>query len=223
MEHRIAIAVVLACVTAVSTGGLLFLSAGRFDLPAFWAYTILWATFLVVGAATADAELVEERFRPGGESREKLPLLAAAAAALWISHLALAGLDVGRLHWSRVPPAVRVCGFVGLVASFGLMHAAGRANPFFSSVVRIQAERGHRLISTGPYGIVRHPGYAGVILMLLSSSVALGSWLSLLPALAAIAALVARTLFEEGVLRRGLPGYDEYTRRVRHRLVPGVW
>jgi len=223
MEHRTGVAVVLASAVAVSNGALIFLAAGRFDLPSFWAYAILWVIFLVAGAATADAGLVEERLRPGAGSRESLPLLAFASASLWLAHLALAGLDVGRFHWSDMSLPLRGLGFAGLTASFALMHAAGRANPFFSSVVRIQAERGHRVISTGPYGIVRHPGYAGVILMLMSSSLALGSWVSLLPSVAATAALVARTLFEEGVLRRGLPGYEEYAHRVRHRLVPGLW
>jgi protein-S-isoprenylcysteine O-methyltransferase Ste14 len=221
--HR-ALGIVAACFTAFAGAAIPFVAAGRFDLPWLWAYGLLWAVFVVGGAVAADPALVRERMRPGPGAKDSLSVAALFSAVVWGSHLVLAGLDVGRLHWSdSVPTAARVLGFAGLVGSFGMMSWATRANPFFSSVVRIQEERGHRVVSAGPYRFVRHPGYAGGILMFVASGLALGSWLSLLPSIVAAAALVARTLFEEGVLRRELPGYEEYLGRVRYRLVPGLW
>ena len=220
---RRGVAVLVAGAVAIANGALLLLASGRFDSPALWSYAIVWTVFLAYGAASADPDLVEERLHPGPGRRESLPLLACVAGLLWLAHLWLAAVDIGRFHWSYVPAPLRVIGFAGLIASFFVMQAATRANPFFSSVVRIQADRGHRVISTGPYGIVRHPGYAGVILMLASSALALGSWVSFVPGVLATVALMGRALFEEAVLRRELPGYEDYTRRVRHRLLPGVW
>ena len=128
------------------------------------------------------------------------------------------------MHCSdSVPRVVQLAGFGGLLGSFVLAQWASRANPFFSSVVRIQRERGHRVIATGPYRYVRHPGYASAVVMVLCSGLALGSWLSLLPSALALVALVARTRFEERILCEGLPGYDEYAQRVHYRLLPGVW
>ena len=96
-------------------------------------------------------------------------------------------------------------------------------NRFFSSVVRIQTDRGHHVVTTGPYRYVRHPGYAGLILLLVCSGVALGSWLSALPLVPAILILLLRTVLEDWVLRNGLLGYTGYAERVPDRLVPGVW
>src|SRR5207302_8239576 len=131
-----------------------------------WAYGILWAAFMVAAAWAADPALVQERIHPGPGAKDSLRLAALVSMVVWGSHLVLAGLDVGRLHWSdSVPTAARLLGFAGLVGSLALMNWATRANPFFSSVVRIQEERGHRVVSAGPYRFVRHPGYAGGIVM----------------------------------------------------------
>jgi protein-S-isoprenylcysteine O-methyltransferase Ste14 len=219
-----AAAIVAAAAAACGTAAILFLAAGRSDLLGLRAYALLWVVFLVGSAAFADPALARERLRPGPGARESLPIAAFVAGAIWVAHLALAGLDVGRLHWSdSVPPPLRLAGFITLILSLALGQWASRANPFFSSVVRIQSDRGHRLISTGPYRMLRHPGYAGIAGILVSSALALGSWIALAPSAIGIAALVARTCFEERILREGLAGYDEYARRVRYRLAPGVW
>ena len=98
-----------------------------------------------------------------------------------------------------------------------------RANPFFATVVRVQRERGHRVVDQGPYGMVRHPGYAGAIATHLALPVALGSLRGLLTAVAGCLLLALRAVREERVLARELGGYREYMSRVRYRLVPGVW
>src|SRR2546423_2482589 len=206
---RRALGVAVAAMAAIANAGVLFLAAGRSDLLALRAYAVLWGMFLIGSAVISDSDLVHERVRPGPGARENLLVAALIGSAIWFGHLLVAGVDVGRMHWSdSVPRAVQLAGFAGLLGSFVLGQWASRANPFFSSVVRIQRERGHRVITTGPYRYVRHPGYASAVVMVPCSGLALGSWLSLLPSALAIVALVVRTRFEERVLREGLPGYD---------------
>jgi protein-S-isoprenylcysteine O-methyltransferase Ste14 len=221
---RRSLGVVVAAMAAIANAGVLFFAAGGSEQFALRAYAVLWAVFLIGSALISDPDLVDERLRPGPGARENLFVATLIAAAIWFGHLLVAGIDVGRMHWSdSVPRAVQLAGLAGLSGSFVLGQWASRANPFFSSVVRIQGERGHRVVATGPYRYVRHPGYASVAIMVLCSGLALGSWLSLLPSALAIVALVVRTRFEEHVLREGLAGYDEYTRRVRYRMLPGLW
>ena len=129
-----------------------------------------------------------------------------------------------RWQFSHVPDGVRVLGLVGMAISVGLIFRAMMANRFFSAVVRIQKDRGHHVIDQGPYGVVRHPGYAGMIPSMPFSGLALGSWLSALRSASAYSLLMLRrVLFEDAYLRAHLAGYAEYAARVRYRLIPGVW
>jgi protein-S-isoprenylcysteine O-methyltransferase Ste14 len=138
--------------------------------------------------------------------------------------LAAAGLDVGRLHWTgRLSASVYVLAYIGYAAGCAVMMWAMRVNRFFSSVVRIQTERGHRVIDTGPYAWVRHPGYVGALLYVPCTALTLGSLWALLPAAAISAALIVRTHLEDETLQSELPGYRDYAARVRWRLVPGLW
>ena len=212
-------------VPSLAIGGVLFSSAGRFDVSVvWWAYVGLWVLVSVVGALGADPGLVQERLRPGPGARESLLLAALIAGTLTAAHFAIAGLDVGRFHWSdSVPTELEWAGLVVLAASLAVAQWASSTNRFFSSVVRIQAERGHHVVSSGPYAYVRHPGYTGAIGAALSSGIALGSWLSILPCLIGVALLVRRIAKEECVLREELPGYAGYQQRVRYRLVPWLW
>ena len=221
---RRALAIGAACAAAWSNARLLSLSAGRWDVPGFRSYVALWTTFLVVSASTVRLDLVRERLSPGPGARESLFVAALAAAGVWSMHLFVAGVDVGRLHWSdSVPNFLRTSGFVALAAFLALLGWASRSNPFFSSVIRIQHERGHRVVSSGPYRCLRHPGYAAAIGIVLSSGLTLGSWASLLPSGLAISLLLRRIGKEEAVLRDELPGYEAYVRAVPYRLLPRVW
>jgi protein-S-isoprenylcysteine O-methyltransferase Ste14 len=221
--HR-AVAIAMACAAAWSNARVLFLSAGRSDLPGFRTYVALWAIFLVASASTTPSDLLRERLSPGSGARENRFVAVLVAACVWSTHLFVAGADVGWLHVSDfVPGALRVAGFVVLAACFVLVTWTTRSNPFFSSVIRVQVERGHRVVSSGPYRFVRHPGYAAVIGIALASGLALGSWASLLPSGLVVPLLLWRIHLEEAVLRGELPGYEEYARSVRHRLLPGVW
>jgi protein-S-isoprenylcysteine O-methyltransferase Ste14 len=114
-------------------------------------------------------------------------------------------------------------GSILLVAGIGLGAWAIASNPFFSSVIRIQTDRGHVVATGGPYASLRHPGYLGSILTAFGTPLILGSGWAFVPEAAAAAGIVARTALEDRILRRELPGYGDYARRVRFRLVPGVW
>lgn len=200
----------------------LFASAGRVDLPWFWAVLTCHATLLMVGSALIDGDLKQERLRPGpgGRSR-RIRLL---ALPMILGHLVVAGLDVGRFGWSGpLPAALHGAALAGYAGGMALFLWAMAANRFFSPVVRIQAERGHHLITAGPYRYLRHPGYTGFILASLCGGVALGSRWSLLPLAPLVALFLWRTAMEDHFLQEGLDGYVGYTRRVRYRLVPGLW
>lgn len=202
---------------------VVLLSAGRWDLPYVWACAAVLPGFMVAAAFLLPPELLRERRRPGAEGRVHdrhrtfaVPLIVAS----WV----LAGLDLGRFHWSdTVPPWLRGAGLLGYALALAATLWAMRANRFFSSVIRLQLDRGHEPVTTGPYRFVRHPGYAAHVSALLAAGLALGSWLAMLPVLAVVLLFVRRTVNEDRMLRRDLPGYADYARRVRSRLVPGVW
>jgi protein-S-isoprenylcysteine O-methyltransferase Ste14 len=204
--------------------GSLFGSAGRWDLPMFWAYTGIWLVVLGVAVSTLDLDLMRERVRPGAGSQDNLKLLRRLGFVLFMGQFALAGLDAGRYHWSdTVPLGLQIGGLIGFAAAMAIVVWAQRVNRFFSSAVRIQRDRGHHVITTGPYQYVRHPGYAAFILGGLCGGLALGSWSALLPPMIFGLLFVRRTALEDQFLQEELQGYAEYARRVRYRLVPGVW
>src|SRR3954469_19065697 len=205
----------------VLLAAILFTAAGRSDLPWFWAVLALHTALLLIGIRFMDPDLRSERLRPGpgGRSR-KVRFL---ALPMILMHLLVAGLDVGRFGWSGpIPVAVQAAALAGYAAGLGLSLWAMAANRFFSPVVRIQAERGHRLVSDGPYRYLRHPGYTGMIVGSLCGGVALGSWWSLVPLVPFVGMFLWRTAMEDRFLHRELDGYASYSRRVRFRLVPGL-
>jgi protein-S-isoprenylcysteine O-methyltransferase Ste14 len=122
-----------------------------------------------------------------------------------------------------VPPLLQGVGLLGVAAGMALLTWSMAVNTFFSKVVHIQAERGHRVIDSGPYRFVRHPGYGGWTVLWVSYNLALGSWLAVGVSLFVVAVLVARTVLEDRFLIRNLSGYAEYAHRVKWRLIPGIW
>jgi protein-S-isoprenylcysteine O-methyltransferase Ste14 len=135
----------------------------------------------------------------------------------------VAGLDVRWHGAERMPRALQFLGLAGLAASLGLALWAMSQNRFFSPVVRIQTERGHHLITTGPYRFIRHPGYLGSGGSALCAAVALGSWWALIPSIGCVVVIVRRTILEDHFVHRELSGYREYANIVRYRLLPGIW
>lgn len=207
--------------TVALLGAVLLVSAGRLDIWPIWEYIGLFAIGSFVSSFFIDPDLVKERLRPGGKRPPFSLLLVSLGFA---AHWCLAGLDVGRYHWSdTVPREMQLGALAALAFSFALVTWAMHMNPFFSSVVRIQADRGQRLIREGPYRFVRHPGYSAGLIICLSSGLALGSWIAGLSGYGFIVFLVERTVREDKLLRRELPGYEEYMKEVRYRVVPGIW
>ena len=145
-------------------------------------------------------------------------------SALMLGQSVVAGLDVGRFHWSDgVPPAVQGAGLLAVAAALAVVVWAMAVNRFFSAVIRIQTDRGHQLVTSGPYRYVRHPAYAAFPFLMVGSGLALGSWLAALVGLLLVAPVLRRAALEDRVLREQLEGYAAYARQVRYRTFPGVW
>jgi protein-S-isoprenylcysteine O-methyltransferase Ste14 len=212
----------------VSIGALLFLSAGTLDWPEAWTFM---AEFVIGGIAVTlwlawrDPGLLKERmagpFQKGQVFWDKVFI--GFIIVVWLSWLVLMALDAKRWGLSRMPEALKVVGAALIPVGFFIVWLTFRENSFAAPVIKIQKERGQRVISTGPYAIVRHPMYAGGTLYMIGMPLLLGSWRGLLVSPLIIGALSVRIFIEEATLRRGLLGYSEYTKRVRYRLVPGVW
>jgi protein-S-isoprenylcysteine O-methyltransferase Ste14 len=135
----------------------------------------------------------------------------------------VAGLDVGRYRWSQLGFLHAGLGFILFVVSSVLIVWAMVENPFFEPTVRIQGDRGHRVVSTGPYGIVRHPGYISGILWTFFIPLVIGSLYTFVPVALYSALMILRTHLEDRTLQDELAGYVEYVEKVRYRLFPGVW
>jgi protein-S-isoprenylcysteine O-methyltransferase Ste14 len=169
-----------------------------------------------------DPALVARRLAVGPKA-EREP---AQKRIQWIASLCLlalyilSALDWGQ-GWSTVPTGVVLVGDLLTVLGFAVMYRVFRENSYAAATVTVEA--GQRVVSTGPYGLVRHPMYAGALLLFLGTPLALGSWWGLAVYIPSVAILVARLRDEEQFLLRNLSGYDDYCRRVRFRLVPGLW
>ena len=137
--------------------------------------------------------------------------------------LTLMGLDAVRFRWSHVPPWLQGIGALLLLGSFYIFYITSRENTYLSPAVRIQVERGHKVVSTGPYRYVRHPMYAGFGAFTLGTALLLGSWYGLLDGLLLIGMVAWRAVQEEKVLQEELEGYNDYMHRVRYRLIPHIW
>ncbi|PYJ05047.1 MAG: isoprenylcysteine carboxylmethyltransferase family protein [Verrucomicrobia bacterium] len=212
---------ILPLAVPAGVGAIIFASAGRWDLPFVWAILGLLGAFYLALAAFADPSMMRERLAPGPGNRDRLTRL--LGGGVLVGHWVLAGLDVGRFQWSLIPWQVQLGGVAGYAAALGVLFWAMQANPFYSSVVRLQADRGHHTVAAGPYRFVRHPGYAATLFAMLSGGVALGSGLAMLPILVFFGLFVRRTLLEDRLLRQELEGYAEYAQKVRYRLIVGLF
>jgi protein-S-isoprenylcysteine O-methyltransferase Ste14 len=205
---------------------LLFIPAGRLDWPAAWILSVLYGVFLLAYAVwgTLKApDLLEERSQVAENVKVWDKVIIAIYTVLLLATPVLAGLDVGRARWSQIPAALQGIGLVGLCLAGGLIFWTLLSNAYLGRMVRIQEDRGHQVVTGGPYRYMRHPMYVGLILLFPCMALFLGSWWALAPAILIAVLMVARTALEDRTLQAELPGYAAYARQVRYRLLPGVW
>jgi protein-S-isoprenylcysteine O-methyltransferase Ste14 len=200
---------------------LVYGCAGRWDVPFIWAYLGLLLAMIIAAAFVVDRGLWKERSKPGAGGIDRG--LRFVAAIIFLGHMAIAALDAGRYHWSFVPLGVQIGAMVGIVLALLASLWALRVNRFYSPVVRIQSERGHHVVTNGPYALVRHPGYAAALLWMLCSGPALGSWWSAAVLVPMLTLTLRRAIIEDRYLHENLDGYVAYAQRVRYRLIPGLW
>ena len=208
---------------------LLCLAAGRWNWRAGWLFGLTLVISIIMSrvlVAVKSPGLLAERARwIKGESAEGWDQILLPIVGVYgpLAVLVVAGLDE-RFGWPPpIAPWVQVVAFALVLAGLAFATWAMVANQSFSAVVRIQADRGQTVVTSGPYRFVRHPGYAGGMLAWLAAPLALGSLWALLPAALTAIALVIRTILEDRMLHADLPGYAEYAQRTRARLLPGVW
>ena len=208
---------------------LLFIAAGPLAWPMAWVYVVLLL------ASTLGSRLIVLKRNPE-TLRERARFTSSEGTASWDRVLVMivgllgpavialaTGLD-HRWAWSPlVPLGVQVLAALLVAGGYGLAVWAMVANPYFSSVARIQDDRAQHVVTTGPYRFVRHPSYAGALLASLALPIMLGALWALIPGLLLVAALVVRTGLEDRMLLDGLAGYQRYARQTRFRLLPGLW
>jgi protein-S-isoprenylcysteine O-methyltransferase Ste14 len=202
---------------------LLFAAAGTFRWSWAWIFLAVNVAVLTINFFVLPREVIEERGRSKKDAKRWDKLLSAAIIVPTLLVYTCAGLD-RRFAWSgQVHPAVNVAGLLLMFAGCMLFTWSMVSNRFFSTLVRLQYDRGHTVASGGPYRFVRHPGYAGYIVMTLATPPALGSLRAL--AFAGIISLlfVLRTALEDATLRRELDGYAAYAEKVKYRLLPLIW
>ena len=205
---------------SASLSGLLFLAVGTSHIASLRAYLALFSVWLLVTMLAVDPRLAGERAHPRNSGVNDG--LRCATGSLFLLTLTVAAFSVGRLHpVFIVPTPIRDGALVVFAASASLQAWAMVQNPFFSPVLRVQSERGHHLIDTGPYRFVRHPGYLAMCVSIPASAVAIGSWLALFPATAFVIVIRHRAEIEDQFLRINLFGYVEYAQRVRSGLPLG--
>jgi len=207
---------------------LLFVPAGRWTWVQGWAFLAIFMIGSLMFAAwllRRDPDLLAARLGPLLQPGQPLwdRLFMATFVPLWCGWLVVMALDAQRWRTSDVPPLVNVVGGALVIGGFLATARVLRENSFAAPVVRVQRERAQRVIDTGPYAIVRHPMYASALSYLVGMPLLLGSWYGLAVVPLIVAGLVPRAILEERLLMRDLPGYADYARRVRYRLIPGVW
>ena len=205
----------------------LFIPAGT------WSWKKGWLFILVVVAASIVLTLYLRRVNPdvvaarvnrhNGTKPWDLLLGMIFILPTMLAIPIVAALDDGRYHWFHLPRWAWVLGYMALGIGMAGVTWAESVNKFFEPSVRIQTDRGHRVVDSGPYAIIRHPGYASGFLVFIGMALSLGSLWALIPAILVCLLLVLRTVWEDQTLRNELPGYNDYAQRVGYRLIPGIW
>ena len=204
---------------------LLFSSAGTLNYWQAWAYTLIFlmsAGIITLYLMKKDTALLERRLTAGptGEKEKTQKIIQSIAQLAFIAFYLLSGFD-HRYAWSNVPVPVVIAGDILVACGFYIVFMIFKENSFTSAIIEVDDNQ--RVISTGPYGIVRHPMYSGALIMMIGTPIALGSWWALMAFILIAAIIVWRLLDEEKFLSVSLPGYTEYCSKVSSRLIPGIF
>ena len=222
-NKKLSVSVLSRLVFAVPVVGLfLFVPAGTLRYWQAWMYlgTLFIPMFFVFGYLLKnDPELLERRMQTKEKETRQNQILK-FGYPLFIAAFILPGFDI-RYGWSNMPAIISVLADIVVFTGYLLFFFVLRENSYASRVVEVEQDQ--KVISTGPYALVRHPMYLGVLMMYGCSPLALGSWWALIPAASIIFVLVERIKNEEEVLLRELPGYTEYRQKTRFRMIPGIW
>jgi protein-S-isoprenylcysteine O-methyltransferase Ste14 len=220
-------AFVSLAVTLLLMGAALFLSAGTFRWPLglWFVAAFLFLTLVAMEWLwRVNPEIFVARRRLTGQGTKGWDLvLLVILLASFLATLIVAALDDGRFHWAPAPLWAVLVGYVLLLAGYLGTGWAQAVNRHFEPSVRIQSDRDHHVVTTGPYAYVRHPGYIFGIILTFGIALALGSLWALLPAVLVVVVLVIRTNLEDATLQRELPGYADFAARVRYKWIPGIW
>jgi protein-S-isoprenylcysteine O-methyltransferase Ste14 len=206
-------------------GAVLFVSAWTFNYWQAWVFLSVFglsSLAVTVYLMKNDPKLLERRMHGGPTAEKELSqkIIMSAASIGFAAILIVPALD-HRWHWSAVPPYAVIAGNILIVLGWTIILFVFRENTFTSATIEVVADQ--RIVSTGPYAVVRHPMYSGSLLYFLGIPIALGSWWGLLVGILMMPVFVLRLFDEEKLLARNLPGYSEYMDRVKYRLVPFVW
>jgi len=214
-------------VTTAAVFLVIFVPAGTLDWPMAWAYMgIVAAAYVFMGFVLyrLNPQIINERGKSHRDAKTFDRVLEPIGLVLMIAMYVTAGLDAKRFMWSAPMPLSLIGLGIGLfILSVAVTAWTVSSNPFFETRVRIQDDRGHKVCDRGPYAFLRHPGYVGFIIMNWSAPLVLESWWAMVPAGLSTLLIVVRTYLEDSTLKRELPGYLEYSKRVRYRLLPFIF
>ncbi len=218
--------IIKGVVSIIVTGASVFLLAGTLTYWPGWLFVLITAVRFIAGVFIFRdrPELIRERIKPGPGTVWWDKLFYVFYGPLFIAVLVIGCLDGGRFHWSASMSVWWIAaGACVHILSHILVLWSMKVNDFFSSMVRIQKERSHKVVDSGPYMYVRHPGYLAASMMALSLALLLASWYAMLPAIGVVLSLLIRTALEDRTLRSELEGYENYTEKVTYKLLPGIW
>jgi protein-S-isoprenylcysteine O-methyltransferase Ste14 len=205
----------------------LFVPAATVEWPAGWIYLALFFSFFAavnLWLLRHNPGLLEERLRMSSPDQKGWDrILFTILLIIPFAWMSIMALDAKRFHWSSLPLWFQAVGIAILLGSFYLLFLTFRENSYLSTVVRIQDDRGHSVVSTGPYHIVRHPMYLAMLLFAIGTPLLLGSGIGVLLGLMFIVVLARRAVLEELTLRDELPGYADYMTQVKYRIIPYIW
>jgi len=225
-QRLIARWIIRESIGVILVGVVLFLSAGTLDWLAGWAMvglTLLWVVATGIVLIPHNLALLAERLGPKKGTKTWDTLILSLFGIVELVKLVVAGLDQRYAWSSSISVGLQMIMLLFAAAGYGMVVWATASNAYFAQTVRIQTERGHTVAAAGPYQTIRHPGYLGTIAYSIATPLMLGSWWALIPGGLGAILFILRTALEDQTLLQELPGYREYSQRVRYRLLPGFW